>query len=137
MDNQILWPWGWQVDTDPIHELREHFNIPTEADRYLADKKTGTRYNHRIKLQHGDDELHVIFSYRNTADRIADYKKTRVILKGEQDQGFDLAEDWDGIKTVHGMVANTDAEYNTASKIADLLDIVTANNDTLHTHVIT
>ena len=138
MENEnVVWPWEWLGDDDdPLDALSMEFDIHGEAVKHLAGKKTGSRYNHRVMLQHGDDLLHVIFSYRNTAERIADYKKTRVILKGEEDHGFDIVEDWDGVKTVHGIHASTKAEYSAASKIADLLDNVTASREQLHAHIV-
>ena len=137
MENQIFWPWGW-CDYDPLDELMIEFDIRGAADKYLKGRKTGSRHNRRIKLQGGDDELHVIFSYRNTSERVADFKKCRVVLKGEEDCGFDIVENWDDVKakTIHGIAAATPEDFNTACKIADLLDIATASNDKLQACVI-
>lgn len=135
--DNTTWPWGWRNDCDPIHDLAEHFNIAAFADEYLAGKRTGTRYNHRLVMQHGGDTLHVIFSYRNTSERECDYKKCRVILKGEKDTGFDLVEGWSdehGYKT-HGLAITSDADRPAAERIVDALDFVTLSSRTIREHV--
>ena len=137
-NSNIVWPWDWVGnDDDPLDILSQELHIAGAATKHLSLRKNGEKYNHRIILRHGDDLLHIIFVYRNTASRKAEYKKIRVILKSEgEDFGFDIQEDWNGQKITHGVVANTATEFSHVSRIADILDVVALDSGSLREQMV-
>jgi len=129
-DTEVIFFWRGQFAADPVTKLAAYLDVLGTAQKFFlrsGDKK----FSFRVRLQYGDESLHVHWVYRNSRAGAELVKVTAALKRECGYRTVDVLQAWDGIKLTHGLTRRSVEEWQAASRISEIMEAITVSPEAL------